>query len=184
MENWQGFPLPSDYPFRSVFLDTNVVRYLATLPSYFYEAGADEEDQTKLAQITSTKLRTDIDVLRALPNLSARGIPHALVITRDVVEELPLGARQFGENLLSWCIEIGSRDEYTPKNFFDGLAEVLDASDRQLYLQAVALGCDTFLTTDYRTIVKRRDDLPRYGTRIMTPSEWWQQMRPWAGLYL
>ena len=175
--------LPEGYPFRAIFLDTNIVRYLATLPGHFFDGGIDEHEAAKLAGL-SKRLVTDIDVLGALPDLFRRGVPHALVLTREVVSELPDNARWYGEELLQWSRESGFVGVEVPRTFLPRIAEILDSADRRLYLQAVALGCDAFLTTDYRTIVHRRAHLPRGATRVVTPTEYWEAMRPWAGLFL
>ena len=172
----------SVYPFHSVFLDTCIVRYLASFPSYFYENGADEHEIERIRAIPNPSLQDDIFVLKALPDLFQRGFPHEIVVTSDVIAELPPAARTYGDELLNWCREMKFLNEYVPRNFFTSIADILDSSDRRLYLQAAALGCDTFLTTDYKTIVSRRDRLPRHFARVLTPSEWWQEMRPWAGL--
>ena len=174
-----------DYPFRSVFLDTNIVRFLATLPGHFFEGGVDQREFERLSRISSSKLLRDIEVLQMLPVLFRRGVPHALVITRDVVEELPPGSpREYGVEIQNWCDEMGFLDEQVHRTFLDGVAHVLDEADRRLYLQAVVHGCDAFLTTDYRTIIRCRDRLPKGATRIISPRQWWEAMRPWAALFL
>ena len=174
-----------EYPFRSVFLDTNIVRFLATLPGHFFDGGLDEWEANKLAGIGSRKLVRDIDVLQVLPALFRRGVPHALVITRDVVEELPRGpVRQYGLEFLDWCHAMGFVQDSSYHTFLDGVASALDRADRRLYLQAVVLGCDAFLTTDYRTIIRRRNRLPRGGPRVVGPGQWWEEIRPWAALFL
>jgi hypothetical protein len=172
------------FPFRRVFLDTNIIRFLGTLPSHFFEGGFDDGDGDKVARIESGKLLRDIDILQALPQLFRRGVPHALVITDDVVEELPRHVQWYGYQFLQWCRDMGWTPEVVPVSPTGGLAEDLDAGDRRLYLQAVALGCDSFMTTDYRSIIRRRHKLLGFHTKPITPFEWWRGMQPWAGLFL
>jgi hypothetical protein len=85
---------------------------------------------------------------------------------------------------LEWSAEAGYLVSPGPHHFLEGYADFLDPADRHLYLEANANGCDAFMTTDYKTIVSRRHLVPSVMTQIITPSEWWQSMRPWAGLFL
>jgi hypothetical protein len=59
-----------------------------------------------------------------------------------------------------------------------------DVADRELYGNAVGLGCDVFCTSDRKTIIRHRDRLPKTPTRIMTPIEWWRHFKPWGGLFV
>lgn len=56
-----------DYPFRSVFLDTNIVHFLARLPSHFFGGGLDYSDAERLSHASSAKLLSDVEILQALP---------------------------------------------------------------------------------------------------------------------
>lgn len=170
------------YPFRSVFLDTCIVRYIATFPCLLSDEGdGDEEEERRLATLRPEHQR-DVLTLGAMMSMLERGYPHDIVITPCVVRELPARAQPFGAELLNWCRTMGFVVSDCPHTFFDTVATVLDETDRHLYLEAAVNGCDTFLTTDYSTIVTRRDSLPATGPRVLTPSEWWRKMKPWAGL--
>ncbi|MBL0948297.1 hypothetical protein [Brevundimonas sp.] len=63
-------------------------------------------------------------------------------------------------------------------------ASLPDPADRELIGNAIGLDCDVFCTCDRRTIVKKRDQLRQLPIRILTPPEWWSQVKPWAGLWL
>ena len=54
--------------------------------------------------------------------------------------------------------------------------------DRRLFIDALELGCDIFLTMDYRTIWRRRGKVKEFGIKIMRPVELFEYVRPWAGL--
>jgi len=172
-----------DYPFQSVFLDTCVVHYFATLPNLFFEGGPDEEEQRRLARLRPAH-REDVLILRAMMDMLDRGIPHDIVVTPCVIRELKPQAKPYGIELLGWCRAMGFITSEGPHTFFDCIATALDESDRHLYLEAAANGCDAFLTTDYSTIVRRRHLLPSTAPQVLTPSEWWERMKPWAGLFL
>jgi len=59
-----------------------------------------------------------------------------------------------------------------------------DPFDRLLLLQYRMGNCNAFLTTDRLTIWRHRTDLGALGIRVLTPSDFWRQLSPWAGLWL
>ena len=65
-----------------------------------------------------------------------------------------------------------------------GILDVLpDVHDRVLLTDAVVYRCDCFCTFDNRTILKHRNALRRLPIEILTPTEWWQKIRPWASIW-
>lgn len=58
-----------------------------------------------------------------------------------------------------------------------------DPDDRELIGNAIGMGCDVFCTRDHRTIIRKRDQLPKLPLRILTPTEWWAAVKPWGGLW-
>jgi len=59
----------------------------------------------------------------------------------------------------------------------------LSHGDRLLLDDAIRLGCDAFLTTD-RRLARNANHLRRsLGLRILTPHEYWLELRPWVGLF-
>jgi hypothetical protein len=65
-----------------------------------------------------------------------------------------------------------------------GLLEVLpDPEDRVLICDAIVYRCDAFCTRDWRTILKHREALSELPLKILTPSEWWQEIKPWAAIW-
>jgi len=66
-----------------------------------------------------------------------------------------------------------------------GLLDVLpDPEDRVLICDAVVYRCDAFCTRDWRTILKHRAALSNLPLKILTPSEWWEEIKPWAATWL
>ena len=63
------------------------------------------------------------------------------------------------------------------------VAALPDKADRELVGNAIGFGCDAFCTRDRTTIVNKRSQLRQIPLRIMTPEEWWAQIKPWAGLW-
>lgn len=65
-----------------------------------------------------------------------------------------------------------------------GILDVLpDVADRVLLTDAIVYRCDCFCTFDKRTVLKHRDKLGKLPIQILTPSEWWAQIHPWASLW-
>ena len=66
-----------------------------------------------------------------------------------------------------------------------GVLDILpDLGDRVLICDAVVYHCDAFCTRDWRTVLKHRDQLREIPLRIITPTEWWAQIQPWATTWL
>ena len=65
-----------------------------------------------------------------------------------------------------------------------GVLDVLpDFSDRVLLIDAAVYRCDCFCTRDWATVLKHRDNLKSIGIPIVTPSEWWNMIELYAGLW-
>lgn len=58
-----------------------------------------------------------------------------------------------------------------------------DPVDRLLLIQHRMGGCDAFITLDKATIWRHRETLAGMGVRVLTPSEHWRLVKPWAGLW-
>jgi len=56
--------------------------------------------------------------------------------------------------------------------------------DRILLCDAVVYRCDAFCTRDWQTILKYRDSLKEIPLKIITPTEWWEEISPWAATWL
>jgi hypothetical protein len=66
-----------------------------------------------------------------------------------------------------------------------GVLDILpDIADRLLICDAVVYNCDAFCTRDWRTILKHRGSLKDLPLRIITPDEWWSEIKPWAAVWL
>ena len=59
-----------------------------------------------------------------------------------------------------------------------------DIEDRILICDAVVYKCDCFCTRDYRTILKHREDMTSLPIKIVTPTEWWNLIKPYASLWV
>ena len=58
-----------------------------------------------------------------------------------------------------------------------------DVGDRVLICDALVYRCDLFCTRDWTTVLKHRSELRGLPIEIVTPSEWWAKVHPYAGLW-
>ncbi len=59
-----------------------------------------------------------------------------------------------------------------------------DLEDRVLLCDAIVYHCDLFCTRDWSSILKHRLELTGLPIQIVTPSEWWSRIRPYAELWV
>ncbi|MHC4115515.1 MAG: hypothetical protein ACYSSL_09400 [Planctomycetota bacterium] len=59
-----------------------------------------------------------------------------------------------------------------------------DIDDRILICDAIVYKCDCFCTRDWKTILRGREYLKCLPIRIITPSEWWQLIKPYGALWV
>lgn len=60
----------------------------------------------------------------------------------------------------------------------------LSQKDRLLLKDALSLECEAFLTIDYKLLRNSAHLNKKLGLRLFTPSEYWDVLKPWAGLYV
>ena len=74
--------------------------------------------------------------------------------------------------------------EYTKtKLLLSRILDILpDVNDRILICDAVIYKCDCFCTRDWKTLLKHRDSLASLPIKIVTPTEWWNLLEPYARL--
>ena len=66
-----------------------------------------------------------------------------------------------------------------------GVLDILpDIEDRILICDAVVYKSDCFCTRDWKTILKYRNHLVSLPIRIVTPTEWWDLIKPYARLWV
>lgn len=175
---------------RRVFLDTNVVNCLVKWSDCVFEHQATPPGLKR-------ELSADIDSLRGIFVVGSRA-QWDIVVSEKTIDELSQTPNEhlrdhlldYGSELVGYCRNSSDDDgRYArdlARRMIDSvfLAALPDRGDRELVAHAVALECDTFCTCDRRTIYKKRDLLRHVPVRIMTPSDWWQHIRPWGRLWL
>ena len=66
-----------------------------------------------------------------------------------------------------------------------GVLDVLpDLADRILVCDAIVYRCELFCTRDWTTILKHRTELEQLPIKIVTPTEWWAKIHPYARLWV
>lgn len=178
------------YPFenlpRRIFLDTNVVNLLVKWSEQIF-------DQMPVPAQVDQTCSDDIEALTHLFNVGRRA-DWAILAARKTIDELNQTPDPLVRgNLLGYAfelLELRSEDSSLAESFGRFLVDVPlmsalpDAADRELIGNAIGFGCDAFCTCDRRTIIRKRERLPRLPLRIVTPVEWWAYVKPWAGLWV
>jgi predicted nucleic acid-binding protein len=168
-----------------VFLDTNVVNLLVKHRETIFELG----------QMPSTLADARTNEIEALTHIFQVGqrANWDLVASAKTIEEISRtqdpGVRDDLLDYVRGLVEIDTEDSKHAASLGRRLMDasivsiLRDRSDRELLGNAIGLGCDAFCTCDHKTIVDKRDLLPKLPLRILTPVEWWKHIKPWAGLW-
>lgn len=182
----QRFPF-KDIPCR-VFLDTNIINCLIKWSHCVFEheappTGIDETLQTDIVSLMHVFYVGSYAMWDIVT--SERAIEE---ISRTRNQDLRAELLEYGLNLLNALDEKDDDGRYARdlvRRLRDSpfVAGLPDANDRELVSQAVALQCDAFCTRDRRTIYSKKDTLRALPLKVLTPSGWWDQVKPWAGLW-
>jgi hypothetical protein len=179
------------FPFESipqrVFLDTNVINVLVKHSAHIFE-------REPIPHNTEPKLAIDIETLMHVFYVGARA-DWDLFGSQTVIDELSRTPEMsFRDDLMEYALGIVNQDPSDEDRRFATdfgrrlvdtpfVAALPDVADRELIGNAIGYGCDAFCTRDRATIVSERSQLRQIPLRIMTPAEWWAQIKPWGGLW-
>jgi hypothetical protein len=179
------------FPFEKIpqriFLDTNVINVLVKHSAHVFEREPIRLD-------TEAKLAIDIEALMHVFHVGMRA-DWSLFGSQKVIDELSRTRDvSFRDDLLEYALGIVNRNPGDEDRRFavdfgrrlidtSFIAALPDKADRELVGNAIGFGCDAFCTRDRATIVNKRNQLRQIPLRIMTPAEWWAQIKPWAGLW-
>ena len=177
-----------------IFLDTNVVNFSLDWREAIF-------DGAEIPEHIGERDRRDVQAMRGL-FLSGRRAGWQLAISPKTYEEIMQTSdldrrasleRWFSELWLYWrefFMQDGlhDRDAESLANRLGHsqfLAAFSDPPDRKLICHAIAYVCDAFCTRDWRSILRHRNELNGLAPlRLLTPSEWWEMVRPYAALWL
>ena len=175
---------------RRIFLDTNILDCLVKWPSCVFEMQEAPPD-------LDATLRDDIEALMHIFQTGRRA-QWDIVASDKVLDELSQTSdADLRKALVHYGAEIRA---YSTGNGFNGdhsyandlarrlrdstlVSALPDMSDRDLVAHAIAFRCDAFCTRDRRSIYNKRNALRGLPLKILTPADWWQHIRPWAGLW-
>lgn len=180
---------------RRAFLDTNVVNITLDHSDQIH-------DHQPLPECLSANRRSDVEALCGIFDTGQRA-GWEFVVSPLTYQEVSSTANPIRrDNLESWFAELWycwsesvSRNNQMPsileieqsrlEIMQSGVLRALpDSEDRLLIADAIAYRCDCFCTCDYRTVINHRDELAELPIQILTPTEWWRIILPWAPTWL
>lgn len=168
-----------------VFLDTCVVNLLLDHSETIH-------DNCPPSKSLSERVARDVEALRSLWTVGQRAqwqLAISPLTYREVTATTCLDQRR---KLQSWFFELWAywQETLATETMLSQLPSSLsnldllpDANDRQLVRDSVMYNCDAFCTRDWSTILRYRTALSDLGVRIITPTEWWRAVEPWAGIW-
>ncbi len=180
---------------RRVFLDTTVVNFALDYGGQIHNG---EEIPDELPK----RVREDIDALIAIFATGARAFWQLAISPQTYREVTDTSDLRRLYHLEGWFAELRHywRETVTAMDnlptfieaeeariglLASGLLDVLpDPADRALICDAVVYRCDAFCTRDWHTVLKHREALSGLPLRILTPSEWWKEIKPWGAIWL
>lgn len=182
-----------DIPGRA-FLDTSVV-------NFWLDYGAQISGEASIPDRLTNEEIADIKALNRI-NLTGQRASWQLAISPHTYQEVMNTTNPSRRHYLeTWFFEIWGywqgiiRENNDLPTFNEaesvridilssGILEVLpDVEDRILLLDAIVYNSDLFCTRDRSTIIKYRDVLKPLSILILTPSEWWEHIEPYAYLW-
>ena len=202
--NKENYELP-EFP-ELIFFDTNIVQNLHSFGEFIYDNHLAPEISLRISA-RGPRFTEDVYALADFMALGQRlGWPIAVSSkTLTELEATPRGGK--GAELILWGSELF---QYFTSNFDEPhserarlyyselthftfiqrlrLSELLKSlpqeADRQLIIDAMEYGCDIFLTMDYKTVWRYRDEISRFGLKVMRPVELLEYIGPWINILM
>lgn len=180
---------------RRVFLDTSVVNLAL-------DYGDQIHNGEEIPEAIPHRLRMDVDALIAIFTTGQRAFWQLAISPHTYREVITTSDPHRRHHLQVWFAELWDywrgivesmdnlptfieAEETRIALLASGILDILpDPEDRILVSDAVVYRCDAFCTRDWRTILKHRGTLGGLPLRILTPSEWWEEIKPWAEVWL
>jgi hypothetical protein len=180
---------------RLIFLDTNIVQHLQTFGEFIYDHFLSSENEDKL-HCLGKRVVEDVEALASFINLGKRnGWPiavskrtlHELAATPEPNKRYYLS--QWGRELSDYFIGLFNNGIVTDEDFKspsgrrkanleNELHFLPHSSDRILIIDAIELGCDFFLTMDYKSLWRFRGRITPLGLRVLRPVEMMKYIEP------
>ena len=177
------------------FLDTSSLNFILEYGEHIFEGMPSPNTLSK-------RIVEDINAFHnifLIGNRASWQLAISPFIYKEVIRTRDITKRYYLENwfmdVWHYWLNILDQNEDLPsfieaehiriKLLSSGILDILpDIEDRILICDAVVYRCDCFCTRDWRTILKYRDHLKSLPIKILTPSEWWNLIKPYAGLWV
>ncbi len=178
---------------RRIFVDSSMLQAFRDYGGFVFE-NVEPDDQDRIYSIPGG--REELNALRGIFFVGKRA-PFELALSRNSLVEVA------GKNdceYLAWAYEMLQYWENClaayERNPFQGIGKsraaaldgqrfgYLSSKDRRLLQDALSLECDAFLTLD-RKLTKNQEHLYKSTSlRVLLPSQLWEMLKPWAGLFV
>jgi len=178
-----------------VFLDTSSLNFIL-------EHGECIFDGVQPSQNLSRRIFRDINAFYNMFFVGQRAVWQLAVSPftyKEVIETQDPSKRYYLEHwfgeVWNYWLDIIKKDNNLP-SFVEaentkisllssGILDVLpDIEDRLLICDAIIYKCDCFCTRDWKTILRNRSHLKSLPVEIITPTEWWDMIEPYARLWV
>lgn len=181
-----------------LLLDTCVINCIYDNGEYIFEGYLEEGE-------TEEELDADLRALRLIFDVNERASFQFVISPVSIAELAAIPGFYARERKLRWaldamdCWQIAvweTRDgtvrqrRFLPADLVEienHLLKITDFKrspyDRLLLLETGLANCDAFLTIDKRTILKHREFLSEIGIKVITPLEFWDELKPFAALW-
>ncbi len=175
-----------------VLLDTTVIQNVCTFGDYIFENWLSPELENKLSKLPQ-KMQDDIHNLRTIigPTLRTPVVP--IISNLSMEELLQTGNAEKCHNLVDWGFRL---IDYNNRIGHCNLASISQTQtilydylpgrmDRLLIGECKRNKCEAFITMDYRTILKFREQILHYDRiKVLSPTEWWNILAPWFNIWV
>ena len=162
--------------------------------NFILDYGEQIQDGVPVPDKASFRVVRDIDALRGIWLTGQRALWHITISAATIGEIERTGQPGRLYDLLDWASELSvyfdecealarARRNRLQVSHLNAIALLPDTGDRQLLTEALQLGCDAFCTRDWKTILRRRDQLDSLPLSIIAPHEWWEAILPYAPLF-
>ncbi len=176
-----------------IFLDTNIVQNLRQFGEFIYDNSHSPEMERRVSA-KGSRFAEDISALAHFMALGRRANWPIAVSPRTLgeIEAIPQPGKRL--DVVNWGVELAhyfssnfkelqdlaekpsyadlTRFTFSQRERLSELLRILPQdSDRQLIIDALEYSCDIFLTMDYRTLWRYRDEVERLGIKVMRPVE-------------
>jgi hypothetical protein len=176
-----------------ILLDTNIVQRMLSYGEFLFDYAMEGSAARRVSSMHGEHELHEINALREILFVAKRGgLPVAISEkSLDELSNTPDPAKR--GDLVAWAVELRnlwlSNKKFlklTPRKIA-GRAErhmksgrldfLPDEGDRRLIAEAIALGCDTFLTMDRRTVLRDHRRLHDLGIDALSPYQFVQKYR-------